>query len=781
MKRNRLLALVLAVCLCAALAVPAAAATPYTDVAGHWALPYIQDMTKAGMFTGYDDGTFRPNNTVTRSEALALCARITQNSDSRYQLAADQTELLNELFPGMAEDWWFRKEAAACMALGIVDADTLAHWYAADVLNQPMSKADFAMYLVRGVGLEELARTLNVGELPFDDQWIIDEEYRSYVKVLSTYGVVEGDENGNFNPEQLMPRAVCATMLSRAIEHIVEERGVSVELPQYTKYAWTSGTVVDVAPAADGGRTMTIYSEINGAETVFLPAATKVYQYNKLDQFTALKTNCFVKVCYAADGKTVESVRVTPGNLVETVAGDCGGLTTDTVIIGGMPFTIDRFTQVAAGGKKGDRSIIDYAANYTDAEAGVNLQGNVLWLKLSGGTRLVEGILTDVTVETAGLTERTTITVKGYNGVSTTYSVPESAVITVNGGQTVLRESQKGHQVALRVSDTDLSAIKAVDINLTDRYVQGVLRTVNTKSTPVRIDVRVDGDVRDTTYDVSDDCSVTNRGAKSALSDLTLGSFVTAKVEGGTITVLYAWQGYEDTVGTLTAINFGGEATTLEVTRADGTVVRFAIPVERLGSVAFTAGGKDGNIANIRTGDYVVVTSLYNDVTQVDYSHQAANVKGTLEAINRKTDVTELTVRFADGTTHTYTAAANITVTQSGKAVNISAVNPGSTVSMVAEGDRVISIEITGTAASTTELIGTVYTVDAQARTAYVRVEENGTSRLVHVRIPTTAKIITTEGDTLTNITRLNEGDTIQAFGSYGTDGVFEARSVIRR
>jgi hypothetical protein len=36
---------------------------------------YIEEMTDAGMFKGYEDGTFKPENKLTTAEALALCAR----------------------------------------------------------------------------------------------------------------------------------------------------------------------------------------------------------------------------------------------------------------------------------------------------------------------------------------------------------------------------------------------------------------------------------------------------------------------------------------------------------------------------------------------------------------------------------------------------------------------------------------------------------------------------------------------------------------------------------
>lgn len=783
--KKRILALVLAVCLCAALVVPASAAgTNFTDVAGHWALPYIQDMSAAGVLTGYGDGTFKPENPVLTVEALALCARITQKLDARLQIAADSAGALKKVFPDMPDDWWFHKEAATCMALGVIDADTLNDLHTSGDLNRPMTKAEFAMYMVRGMGLEDLARTLDADELPFADEAVIADRYRPYVKLLYSYGVLTGDNFNKFNPDQQMSRAICATMLSRAMEHIVKERGVNVELPQYTKYAWTSGNIVDVEPIEDGMRLLKLKSEVSGEETVTLPAATKIYQYNKLDNFTALKTGAFVKVCYAADGKTVETVRVTPAALVEDIVGDCGkDITTDAVVISGRSYTIDRFTQVSAGGRVGDRSVIDYAANYTDAEAGINSAGTVLWLKLSGGTRLMEGILTDVTVETVGLSERTSITVTSYSGVTTTYVVPKEATVTVNGDEAALKESQEGRQITLRVADGDLSDVKAVAVNMTDRYIQGILRSVNTKNTPTRLEIKVTGDSRATAYDVDDDCTITYRGAATELSKLALNSFVTAKIEGGTITTLYAWQGYEDTEGTLTGITY--DPIVLEVTRTDNTVVRFSIPLDRLKSVSFTSGGKDCDITQLHTGDKVVVTVLYNDVTQVECTPQSANVTGTLSAVSYPDDGSiQLTILFSDGSRHTYTATTATTVVKGGKPVAVAdlASHRQSSVSLVTEGERALSVEITGTSSAVDSITGTILTKDDQARIATILVTENGKTVPKNVHIPSGVTILdVTTSNTLRGISSLNEGETIQAWGSYTANGNFEATSVVRK
>jgi len=48
----------------------------YTDVEGHWAASAIAFCTKNGVFTGYDDGTFQPNKSITRQEFTLVVARL---------------------------------------------------------------------------------------------------------------------------------------------------------------------------------------------------------------------------------------------------------------------------------------------------------------------------------------------------------------------------------------------------------------------------------------------------------------------------------------------------------------------------------------------------------------------------------------------------------------------------------------------------------------------------------------------------------------------------------
>ena len=57
----------------------------FTDIGEEnfaWAKPYINEMAARGLISGYEDGTFRPDNDVTHLEALSLFARAMGSNNS---------------------------------------------------------------------------------------------------------------------------------------------------------------------------------------------------------------------------------------------------------------------------------------------------------------------------------------------------------------------------------------------------------------------------------------------------------------------------------------------------------------------------------------------------------------------------------------------------------------------------------------------------------------------------------------------------------------------------
>ena len=72
--KTRLSSLVIALCLVLSMAVTAFAA-PLMDIENHWAKEQIKTWEEKGLVKGYEDGTFRPDNNVSRAEFMALVNR----------------------------------------------------------------------------------------------------------------------------------------------------------------------------------------------------------------------------------------------------------------------------------------------------------------------------------------------------------------------------------------------------------------------------------------------------------------------------------------------------------------------------------------------------------------------------------------------------------------------------------------------------------------------------------------------------------------------------------
>ena len=57
---------------------------PFSDVGDHWARGYIGALYSVGIVEGYPDGTFRPQNTVNRSEAVTIICRAVERNHTLY-------------------------------------------------------------------------------------------------------------------------------------------------------------------------------------------------------------------------------------------------------------------------------------------------------------------------------------------------------------------------------------------------------------------------------------------------------------------------------------------------------------------------------------------------------------------------------------------------------------------------------------------------------------------------------------------------------------------------
>ncbi|MEG2420618.1 MAG: S-layer homology domain-containing protein [Oscillospiraceae bacterium] len=780
MKLKKLLAGALALVMTASLTIlPAAAVTTFPDIQKHWAKTYIEEMTEAKLFKGFDDGTFRPDELINTSMALAVCARIAVSEEMMVQIGADRLAQVQSLFPKPAdgkpwEYYWFYNEFAVCMELGIASYQELESIVQNGNLGKPLEKAEFARYLVRAMGLDSVAQGQDTFELNFTDAADIENELMPYVYLLNAYGVVEGTPDKKFLPDGYVNRAVSATMLSRAAGKMAEQK-IVVELPAYTSYLWDAGTIVSVTPGDEGGSYLVLKNVFSGDKSIKIPSTAKVYQDNRQVEDSALKAGAYARACYNKDG-VVESIRVIAAARQSDTSGVLTTLTKDEVVVNGKSCHINRFTEVEAGGKTGTAAIIDPLAGYETATVTTDILGNALVLRLAGGTRQMEGILNAVDTDLSGVT---TLTLSGYDGSIQRLAVPASAVVTQTGGkETTLAAGYAGRHLTLRVKNDDLNAISTIEIDTAGTYTQGVLRGVDTKTTPATVVIANVDTNRQITYKVAATNTVSYQGKTAKLESLTNGSYVTAKLEGPMVAALSVWPGATYTEGELTRISYGNP-TILDVTRADGAVVPFEVKTTALEDIDIVRSGVGADITQLRTGDTVTITVQYNVVTHIDAKPKSANVNGTVQSITFNTKGAEIALLLENGTTKTYLAGAATTVTQNGAVIPLKSVNFGAKLAMVTSGDQILSMEVTQNAVSSTKLTGTVYLVHSRTSITVLVSDGAGTSTPVMVTIPGGVTVNDSVLGGTISAGRLVAGDRLEIWGTYNKQE-FEATTVVK-
>lgn len=126
---------------------PSAAATAepqeaiaFTDVPDdYWAKPYIDALSSRDLIAGYDDGSFKPDQPVTRAQIANIVSRT-------FDLTADKADLE---FSDVTPDYWARESIGESVKGGFMTGfpdDTFAP-------NQPVTRTQAFTTLVTGLGI----------------------------------------------------------------------------------------------------------------------------------------------------------------------------------------------------------------------------------------------------------------------------------------------------------------------------------------------------------------------------------------------------------------------------------------------------------------------------------------------------------------------------------------------------------------------------------------------------------------------------------------------------
>lgn len=184
------------------------------DIQGHWARNYIEQLVERKIINGYSDGSFQPEQYISRAEfakVIALAVGLTIEEDAHLTFADSYN-----IAP------WARPYIAAAVKAGIIQGYNDGTFRA----QNNISRAEIAVMVARSLQKPLLdEEELQVqGPLPmeaglqFADASEVPDWAQAYVSMAIKAGIITGTPDNTFLPSQKANRAQAAAMIVRLMD-----------------------------------------------------------------------------------------------------------------------------------------------------------------------------------------------------------------------------------------------------------------------------------------------------------------------------------------------------------------------------------------------------------------------------------------------------------------------------------------------------------------------------------------------------------------------------------
>ena len=217
-----------------------ALAADYSDVnQSAWYASYVNKISELNAFSGYEDGTFRPDNQITQEEFIktVVCLICGELNESNA--------------PTVKNTWnskwssWAVPYLDKAFELGLItEQDTMFK-----LVGIPCNRGEMAKVITRAVEYlkEDSVADTSTYITKLKDYNRIKEEYKPYVLQAYAKGILSGYDDGTFRDDGLLTRAEASSVLVRLIDK-AERPNADETLYDYfgRKVTWTEPLRTDV-------------------------------------------------------------------------------------------------------------------------------------------------------------------------------------------------------------------------------------------------------------------------------------------------------------------------------------------------------------------------------------------------------------------------------------------------------------------------------------------------------------------------------------------------------
>ena len=217
-----------------------ALAADYSDVnQSAWYASYVNKISELNAFSGYEDGTFRPDNQITQEEFIktVVCLICGELNESNA--------------PTVKNTWnskwssWAIPYLDKAFELGLItEQDTMFK-----LVGIPCNRGEMAKVITRAVEYlkEDSVADTSTYITKLKDYNRMKEEYKPYVLQAYAKGILSGYDDGTFRDDGLLTRAEASSVLVRLIDK-AERPNADETLYDYfgRKVTWTEPLRIDV-------------------------------------------------------------------------------------------------------------------------------------------------------------------------------------------------------------------------------------------------------------------------------------------------------------------------------------------------------------------------------------------------------------------------------------------------------------------------------------------------------------------------------------------------------
>ncbi len=429
-----------------------------------WAEEYIEDMVSRGLLKGYTDGTFKPDNAISKLEAMILSARILGINNSEN---AEYAALANSAYEAELKgyDIQYKKEVAYLLYLGVIKPSELSQYIGDNVKNTAMKRYEVAVLIKKVLGGEDTALENSMIILDYKDDSSIPADAKAYVQFISESGIMKGMEDNKFMPMYEVTRAMMATMMYRT-ENTMDLAAVDANVVSVNSTASTITAVVD------------------GTESVIVLSDDTMIKLDGYDDaITGIKAGYDIRVHY--QGEKIRYIEASASKsqfektgVIKALSNNGGVLTVAVTPTGSegeasTTYTLDTDTKI----------FIDNAETIFSS-----LKSN-MYIRLT----VKDGKTVKIIAETKESTVRGTISkidasgdapiiyVKLSNGSESNYEIVADTVIMRNSVSDNFRNLAVGDNAELTVTAGRVKRISATSVNKT---IEGTIEEIFISSSP---------------------------------------------------------------------------------------------------------------------------------------------------------------------------------------------------------------------------------------------------------------------------------------------------------